>query len=533
MPQSDRPPQKKLIKGLEDFLPSLETLKRYYDSPKLIWSDLHNACCQWWQRLKAWKFELSRFDVSSFFQQLIDVKTLSPTAVIFLAWVFAVFLLDKADPFGLSHQVQAYSEGLFQKVTSSFYRADAQDKIAVVLIDEETLASRGEAWPPRYTYYEEIIRRIARQKPAAIFLDILVEDRRAYDDSLETAKKSLGETLASKGIPLYLASLDNQRKSVFIDVPGTQPTLTGWRGFGDDYPLLIKPGQYYSDHDSQLEEGEQCNNSLKPTAALQLYRLMCEKGLQLGCPVGLAQGDVGEFCNAMVVQWGRNVSPIVPEQQLISETQCSASQDSMLDRLSAAFSTLKAELMFGIDEDLVKRVRQPCPYAVTVREEDLASEKVRGVLEGRVVMIGLSLKGIHDIVDSPVHGQIPGVYLHAMALDNLLSWNSHYFPRINSWLPIPLLLTAAFVSWICAALIIIRPPHLSSLMRLVALGSVFGVSAYLYKVEHRPPLDWLGILLVYELVKRLIEKSEEDQENTTPAHTNGRPRNELDEAHHL
>jgi hypothetical protein len=470
-----------------------------------------------------------------FCSTLFKWETFTRFLAIFFAWVFAVFLLDKADPFGLSHQVQAYSEGLFQKVTSSFYRSDAQDKIAVVLIDEETLASRGESWPPRYTYYEEVIRRIARQKPVAIFLDILIEDRRTYDDSLEIARQSLGETLASKGIPLYLASLDNQRKSVFIDVPGTQTTLAGWRGFGDDYPLLIKPGQYYSDHDSQLEEGEQCNNSLKPTAALQLYRLMCEKGLQSGCPAGLAQGDVGEFCNTMVVQWGRNVSPVVPEQQLISETQCSASKDSIPDRLLDAASTLYAELTFGIDEDAVKRIRQPCPYAVTVREEDLASEKVRGVLEGRVVMIGLSLKGIHDIVGSPVHGQIPGVYLHAMALDNLLSWNSHYFPRIKSWLPIPLLLTAAFVSWICAALILTRPPRLSFLMRLVAFVSVFGVSAYLYKVDHLPPLDWLSMLLVYELVKRLIEKIEKDQEkqeNTTPALTNGRPRNELDETHH-
>ncbi|MHC8315023.1 CHASE2 domain-containing protein [Pseudomonas sp. LB3P31] len=530
--------EKELIKGVEDFWPGRETRKRYWQSPSLLWSDLRHACHQWWQRRKASLVTLQQFsfrvfvknlgkNLDLFGRKMFECKTFSRIPIIFVTWFFTIFLLDKADPFGLSHQVQAYSEGLFQKVTSSFYPADSQDRIAVVLIDEQTLASRSESWPPRYIYYEEVIRRIARQKPAAIFLDILVEDRRAYDDSLESARQSLGETLAGKGIPLYLATLDNQRKSVFVDVPGTQTTLTGWRGHGEDYPLLLSPGHYYSDRDSQLQENQLCDDELKPTAALQLYRFMCEKGLQSGCPAGLMKGDVGQFCNAMVVQWGRNVSRIVPERQLISETQCTATQDSLFARLSGALTTFYAALISGIDQDSVKRVRQPCPYAVTVREEDLTSEKAQGVLAGRVVMIGLSLKGIHDIAESPVHGQIPGVYLHAMALDNLLNWNAGYFQRTGlDW---PLIIMAGFISWVCAALIRAKPPGLSLLMRMVALGSVVGASTYLYAIEHHPPLDWLGILLVYELVNRLIEKNEE---NLTHAGSHGGLPNELDEANH-
>ncbi|WP_157720947.1 CHASE2 domain-containing protein [Pseudomonas vancouverensis] len=528
MPPSDPSSKKELIKGIEDFWPRAETRARYRNSPRLILGDLHSALCHWWQKQKSFLIDLRHFEFRLFLQRLVDWRTGNRALVIFIAWFFTMFLLDKVDPFGLSRQVQAYSEGLFQKVTSSFYQADAQDKVAVVLIDELTLTSRGESWPPRYSYYDEVIRRIARQKPAAIFLDILVEDRRSYDGSLESARQSLTETLANKGIPLYLATLDNHRKSVFIDVPGTQTTLTGWRGYGEDYPLLIGPGHFFADLDSKMPEGAACNDSVKPTAALQLYQFMCEKGLQSNCPSGLMRKELGGFCNAMVVQWGRQVSKVVSERQLISETQCSANNDSLFERVSTAMNTLFAALLSGLDEGSVKRVRQPCPYTVTLREEDLTSEKAQGVLQGRVVMVGLSLQGIHDIVQSPVHGQIPGVYLHAMALDNLLKWNASYFQRSGlDWL---FILMAALVAWICAALIRTQPARLSFLMRVVALGSVLGASTYLYKIEHHPPLDWLGILLVYELVNRLIEKNEEQ---SSLKHPQGGDCNESDEAARL
>ena len=45
---------------------------------------------------------------------------------------------------------------------------------------------------------------------------------------------------------------------------------------------------------------------------------------------------------------------------------------------------------------------------------------------GKAVLIGANLSGIPDAVSSQVHGQIPGVVWHAMALDNLISLGSGY-----------------------------------------------------------------------------------------------------------
>jgi hypothetical protein len=44
----------------------------------------------------------------------------------------------------------------------------------------------------------------------------------------------------------------------------------------------------------------------------------------------------------------------------------------------------------------------------------------RDLIEDRVVFIGTDLEVYRDRVDAPVHGTLPGVYLHAMAFDNLL-----------------------------------------------------------------------------------------------------------------
>lgn len=44
----------------------------------------------------------------------------------------------------------------------------------------------------------------------------------------------------------------------------------------------------------------------------------------------------------------------------------------------------------------------------------------RDLIEDRVVFVGTDLEIYSDRVDAPVHGTLPGVYLHAMAFDNLL-----------------------------------------------------------------------------------------------------------------
>jgi CHASE2 domain-containing sensor protein len=478
--------------------------------------------------LKTYLLDFKKTEVRDIVKNLYQLKTLSCLVLLFIIWFVPLYVLEKFDPFGLSRQVRSYSERLVQKVTAPFYGSAAQDKIAVVLIDQASLVARGEAWPPRYVYYEEVVRRIAKQKPAAIFLDVLVEDKRAYDDSLAVTRQALGETLNKTQVPLFLATLDTKSNSVFNGVPGTQTTLSGWRGYADDYPLAISPGHFYGEHDSQLELEEKCDATQNRTVAFQLYQQLCDQGLQQGCAAHEVDAQE-QFCDAMVVQWGHHVSKVVPEHQLISESQCTATEQNASVRFGESMRAFFASLFSGFDESTLKQLRQPCPYTVTIREEDLSSEKVRGVLTGRVVMIGLSLPGIHDIVDSPVHGQIPGVYLHAMALDNLLTWNADYYPRKEAPIDLKLVFAVILICWPCVAIIRAQPARLSALVRLVAFFSVVIYILILYLILHRPPPDWLAMLVVFELVKRLIEKN---HEHANEGKSHGEHNNEAQPASH-
>ena len=82
-----------------------------------------------------------------------------------------------------------------------------------------------------------------------------------------------------------------------------------------------------------------------------------------------------------------------------------------------------------------------CPYhrALTMsslRSSSEAEDRVlQDLLGGRFVMIGTNLEGGNDMVTSPVHGDIPGVFMHAMALDNLLTYEGRYKRALEWGLP--------------------------------------------------------------------------------------------------
>src|SRR5262249_38930098 len=78
----------------------------------------------------------------------------------------------------------------------------------------------------------------------------------------------------------------------------------------------------------------------------------------------------------------------------------------------------------------------PCPSVEVIPASVLWSGDAgvaRELLAGRFVMVGAAVSGIADWHQSPVHGQVPGVVLHAMALDNLLSLGTRYATELSGF----------------------------------------------------------------------------------------------------
>jgi CHASE2 domain len=82
----------------------------------------------------------------------------------------------------------------------------------------------------------------------------------------------------------------------------------------------------------------------------------------------------------------------------------------------------------SIGVEIPKYVRENCKSI----EANLDFSKF---IKGRVVLLGISIPKSNDFIISPTHGQLPGVYLHAVALETLLQYGKQYHKAPeNEWL---------------------------------------------------------------------------------------------------
>jgi len=168
--------------------------------------------------------------------------------------------------------------------------------------------------------------------------------------------------------------------------------------------------------------------------------------------------------------------------------------------------------------------RQECPYTLSlgydrmVAGTGLSADDLKHLLAGRLVMVGGQFHASSDWVDSPVHGQVPGVQFHAMALDNLVEAGPEYRRNANMMFDSDMLkslLIAALA--FCGVLgVMVRnslldhavasgmEPRLRSAvygpLYLVLFSSSLGVIAAAtwlgVAYAHRSPMNWIGLSTV-------------------------------------
>jgi CHASE2 domain-containing sensor protein len=175
----------------------------------------------------------------------------------------------------------------------------------------------------------------------------------------------------------------------------------------------------------------------------------------------------------------------------------------------------------------------PLPYHATISTEDLLDggkrDRLAPLLKGKVVIYGAHIALVKDYVVSPVHGNVDGAFLHAMALDNLLTYGNRYVHRgaghrsfHKEWTefqPAVLMLFASFlVIWnrrrllregmLTKGLPALREADeyfLRWIKRLlIATVAIAGfVEFFLYSIS---PFNWLALLIVVHIA-HWIEKS--------------------------
>lgn len=318
---------------------------------------------------------------------MVTPKTARYVRVLLLAVVGYGFFVFH----GLSSHLNPWSQALINAAAKYAYPDDGQKAISVVLFREENLAELGTHYPVPYKLHAEIIEALASYGPKAVFIDFAFVDKRD-DKSIKELSAALCTLHHSERKPnIYLAApvLDDGSINITQDllecvIPVT-PEMDGKTG---ESGVLT----YFSGRkpDSRSE-------TFIPSAAFALASDRI--------------GPVNKDSDKLEIVWGKGVAPLNRKWMDCGEKADWALIESVLSENPSAN-------------------KLSCPYHRTISVSHLLNSAgdhdIEEALEGKTIFYGAGFRFTGDRVESPVYGEMPGVYLHAMAYDNLLTFGPDY-----------------------------------------------------------------------------------------------------------
>lgn len=333
----------------------------------------------------------------------VEVRRLAATTP--FLWVYLVVLSIAtfqiyADPLGFDGVTEGYSQQLINlTLTGPLYPNDGQEEVSVVLIEDETLEDLGAIWPWPYSEHARALDAFLAYEPRAVVVDILFADARD-DPSLDQLLFVI-DRYQRFGVPLYFVG------SSQLDPPVRQELLNAPARVIDGRIMLVDGmARQYPETVACLEgEGENC-----PSLAVRVYEDLYETDIP----------RAGDDDTALELVWGVDTHPI--NRKLIEEESFQCPEDAgILTRLYRAL----------VDVD---QLQSPCPHTARIPAEALLrgvpDADVEAALSGNIVLYGARLEGSDDVAYTPANGLLAAVFVHAMALDNLISFNGK--PKRNT-----------------------------------------------------------------------------------------------------
>lgn len=298
------------------------------------------------------------------------------------------------------------------------YPTAARAQISVLLYDQAYLTDNNISWPISYAEHADWLLRIASDpaiRPRALFLDIAFSQERE-DPNIPALQDALCAVHQDYGVPVFLAALASPRDGrlevrsglaeidprngrrcfTLVDVKYDPDPLDGllWT-----YPMSrhLGPGGWVSGPSA---------DSAKPAL----------RSAAMAIAEDAATLKLGPETAPMAMVWGLKTAPDAGERP---GSHCRPGEVEV------------SQVVPGFIRQLfVEEPPSPiCPYHDTLSMADLNTLNDAALtrhLRDRFVLIGAAVPGYNDFVRSPIHGLIPGIYMHAMALDNLLSYRDEY-----------------------------------------------------------------------------------------------------------
>gem|GEM_PF-5647218 len=381
----------------------------------------------------------------------------------FLGYILAAFIAIVAsttiiwmEPDAIADPMDELSFGFFTRIFSNDVYPnsnEAKKASTVVLIDKDSLSELGETWPPSYRFHADNLLRIIAAKPKAILIDfILVDDRN--DPSLDDLQNVL-KIAETKEIPVIVARGTFSgfgEKGILQPLKTLVQPMASWQGSGAvgspfRYSLIPLDGSIPLCSPALIAYEEYCNKSSCEKLAVSCSEIetASDRLFKLGQKLNDECKELEELSNAdrkacnLVKSEAKALKKKVPTFKQMWVLWSSREDTSKTDFSLAfneeynAFNCGKIKASVGLIEKLVEWYTGKlgkCAPQTTIPAEYLVldpDDRIGDALKGRVVFYGFDLEGIQDYVFPPtLSGPVAGVYMHAMAFENLVEWGRDY-----------------------------------------------------------------------------------------------------------
>jgi CHASE2 domain-containing sensor protein len=336
----------------------------------------------------------------------------------------AAIVLFYFGPFGNQGELLRLAHESGASAFSRLYHPLHQEDIAVVLVDDGDLTALHADWPLPYARWSQLLRLLGCAQPGAVFFDMALGkpadftaqpnpatpamsqmDQRLNQGTLDPSDCPGRRAAQLKAVPVYYGHIGPADQALPGLVPDARKLPISWEGTPNAYPL--SPTAHGASHTS---------------AAYRLFKVACESRQDV--PACHEDWHADDLQQSLVPHWTARQPASQAAWRADPEACRGDEPDSFWQALTmwlAGWVKPEATLSAACRPFLTLSFGQ----VLQGMDADMAQ-----VLQGRVVLIGTQLSGAGDLVSTATHGQLPGVYLHATALENLLTMGSR-FERID------------------------------------------------------------------------------------------------------
>lgn len=329
---------------------------------------------------------------------------------LFLAWLSNKLLVDEV--------VKRAMSRIYAPLLSLNYSDAGQRAITVVTVDDTDLNEYGLSWPVPLDFYQRLLDGVVKRKPSAIFLDVLFLDNKPEKEVQSLIRAAC--RAADAGIPFFMAtfarellSSDTERKIFAARTKFGVPCVTAARS--NVTPDSLDQSQWAYPlrprSEDEIEQSGVFPDSVALSIYCRLYATTCPSKTEV--PLSLIWASKAEPTNVSTM--------VARDKQGTLMTVCRGHWNwwEVLPGANMLFQLAGNPILPLCPYNEVIPVRAFKGYGFSAAQLDEA-------VKGKVVMIGADLKAIGDNSFSPLHGRLPGIHVHAMALDNLISFDGRY-----------------------------------------------------------------------------------------------------------